>query len=195
VGRLRATVTFTGRETDGPGLNFYRARYYDPRRQRFGNRSRRRCTQYRPAGRADDLRVLRDGGWNCSDPGGNCYRPSSSGSGHDLGVFQMSTPLSAPRAVSPETYDDATTSINQILSLGNSLRFFPDVTTVGEEDFELLRRHHQLYALATGDSSYCSRLEGCTRLASIRISSSCLVALLKATTIDSTAGVTRAATW
>jgi hypothetical protein len=65
----------------------------------------------------------------------------------------MNTPLSAPRAVSPGTYNDATTSINQILSLGHSLRFFPDVTMVGEEDFELLRRHHQLYALATGDST------------------------------------------
>jgi RHS repeat-associated protein len=29
------SVTFTGRESDGTGLMFYRARYYDPRRQRF----------------------------------------------------------------------------------------------------------------------------------------------------------------
>lgn len=29
------SVAFTGREADGNGLNFYRARYYDPRRQRF----------------------------------------------------------------------------------------------------------------------------------------------------------------
>ncbi len=29
------TFGFTGREADGTGLNFYRARYYDPRLQRF----------------------------------------------------------------------------------------------------------------------------------------------------------------
>jgi RHS repeat-associated protein len=29
------TFGFTGRETDGTGLNYYRARYYDPRLQRF----------------------------------------------------------------------------------------------------------------------------------------------------------------
>jgi hypothetical protein len=50
------------------------------------------------------------------------------------------------------TYGVATDAVNQILALGHSLMFFPSVTTVGDEDLALMRRHHELYRLAVGSA-------------------------------------------